>query len=123
MLFRSVVKAACRGRGGQMGSGCVETETLDRVDGDEVYKQLEAEAAWGRRFAEDLRADVTRLGALCGLPAGALVTMAAHMDAETLLSVREALQDTVSKRFPQRPQLPGVKAAGKRQSGSPEYRI
>ncbi len=85
---------------------------------------LEKEAAWGRRFADTLRADVMRLGALCGLPDPAMAKMAAHMDAEALIEVRDALQESVGKRFPSKPQLPGCShgRAGV-SAGTPEYRI
>lgn len=76
--------------------------------GGQALDNLQKEAALGRRFLEELGGEVTRLGALCGLPGEALKTVAGRMEFDELLSVRDALKATVSARYPRTPQLSGA---------------
>lgn len=70
-------------------------------------KQLQEEAALGRRYLAGLRREVARLGGLaeCGLDAPALERIAAKLDEPELLELKRAYEAKVSGRWPVEVQL------------------
>lgn len=79
----------------------------------EEVKALQKEAAWGRRYVEQLRNEVLRLGSLAkkSFSKELLSSMVAHLE-EELLALKAALEDEAAKQYPIRTQLSYGKSAG-----------
>ena len=73
----------------------------------EALEQLEREAGLGRRYLEELRKEVARLGGLAGtgLDAAALRPMVDRLEEPELLELKKAYQARVAQRFPVEVQL------------------
>ena len=73
----------------------------------EEIRQLQKEADIGRRYMEELRGQVLRLGLLSGeaMKAETLKTIAAKLSEEELLEMKSAYEEKAAKRYPLKPQL------------------
>ncbi len=73
----------------------------------EKLKRLEKEAALGRRYLEELRGEVVRLGLLAqtGLEREMLLSITAGMAAEDLVRLRGVYEKGAGARYPLKPQL------------------
>ena len=71
------------------------------------HMRLEQEAALGRKYLEQLRGDVVRLGGLAGLELeyGTLRRIAEKLEYEELADLRKALERQADRRFPAETQL------------------
>ena len=71
------------------------------------HMRLEQEAALGRKYLEQLRGDVVRLGGLAGLGLehGTLRRIAEKLEYEELADLRKALERQADRRFPAETQL------------------
>jgi hypothetical protein len=74
---------------------------------EERQKQLEAEAALGRRYLAGLRKEVTRLGGLAepGLDMGTLKTISEKLEEEELLKLKQAYESRLEGKKPKESQL------------------
>ncbi len=88
----------------------------------EALERLEREAGLGRRYLEDLRKEVARLGGLAGtgLDAAALRPVVDKLEEPELLALKKAYQARVAQRFPVSVQLPyrGERECDERQDGA-----
>ena len=72
------------------------------------YEELRKAADMGRRYLEGLKKEVLRLCLLCDKAMyGALERTLSHMDEESILEMKNALEKKADELFPPRPQLPG----------------
>lgn len=80
----------------------------------EEVKALQKEAAWGRRYVEQLRNEVLRLGRMArkSFSPALLSSMVAHLEEAELLALKTALEDEAAKLLPIRTQLSYGKPAG-----------
>ncbi len=89
------------------GYACLKELAAAHPGCGEELKALEAEAALGRAYLAELRAEVVRLGALAGvgLERETLVSMAEKLSREELLALKGAYEEQAGLRWPMRPQL------------------
>lgn len=84
-------------------------------------QQLEQEAALGRKYLDDLRREVARMGGLADpdLDAGVRKTIAGKLEEAELLALRETYRRRLSEKFPLQTQLPygGGEMAPEEQDG------
>lgn len=83
-------------------------EGLPREVWSKELRQMEKEAAVGRRYWEELRKETVRMGLMAqtGLDKAALETIVGRLEAEELEQLKGSYQEMLEKRFPPMTQLP-----------------